>query len=295
MSQISNNESRIALFLGHLFNLNVLRRLQWGVISIGIYTTSLIIIFSYWQIPPIKMSNVIHSLLGVALGLLLVFRTNTAYERWWEGRRLLGGLNNNMRNLAIKIYSYFLLPEQRKHLVGLCTAYSFALRNHLRDNPAVDYAVLLNEEELKLLNDKQHKPNHLAKRLSLFFKEQHEKGHISEAQLLNLDKHLSEFTDIIGGCERIKRTPMPLAYSVHLNQFLILYLISLPFVFLHELGYWSGLVLAFIYYALAGLKLIGEEIEDPFGTDVNDLPMDVIVQNIFNNLYEIVEIEKPQL
>jgi ion channel-forming bestrophin family protein len=288
MSQIDKDKFYA---LNRLFDLNVFKKLFLGLFLIGAYTFALTYLHVEIYKNEYKISNIIHSLLGIALGLLLVFRTNTAYERWWEGRKILGGLNNASRCLAIQVQSYFKTEEDKVYLGRMIVAYAFALKNHLRDILSIEDNPTLTSDEKDVLTKIHHKPNKIASLISQFISQKHHQQEISDIELLNLTNLLNEFTNAIGGCERIKRTPMPLAYRVHLSQFLTLYLITLPLVIIHELQYWSILILVFTYYALVGLRYIGEEIEDPFGTDVNDLPMDSICENIHKNIFEILEIK----
>ena len=103
-----------------------------------------------------------------------------------------------------------------------------------------------------------------------------------------LDKQIEAFTDVVGACERIKNTPIPFSYSVHLKKFLFFYIAILPFALIHDMSYWSIPIMVLVFYAFAGLEVIGEEIEDPFGKDVNDLPTDQISANINANVKEIL-------
>jgi len=273
---------------------NTIKQLSFGLFFFISYTSILSILHLHILEEGYSITNMIHSILGLALGLLLVFRTNTAYDRWWEGRKLLGALVNDSRNLALKVESLYKNSSEKRYMGRMIAAYCFSLKAHLRDEDSTKVCLnLLTETELNQLEKQKHQPNLIAKWMYRLAYQKHEKGQLSEVQLLTLNEHLQAFTDIIGGCERIKKTPMPFAYSIHLRQFLNLYFVTLPFVLIPELGYWAILLIALIYYALAGLRVIGEEIEEPFGTDENDLPVEAICHTIFNNIHEILEIEKP--
>ncbi|HRF79967.1 MAG TPA: bestrophin family ion channel, partial [Flavobacteriales bacterium] len=115
----------------------------------------------------------------------------------------------------------------------------------------------------------------------------HEKT-ITGDQLIVLNTELVQFLDICGACERIKNTPIPYSYSSFIKKFIVIYVLTLPFGFVFSLGYIAIPVVMFIFYVLASLELIAEEIEDPFGTDTNDLPMDKIGQKIKENVEEIL-------
>jgi putative membrane protein len=116
----------------------------------------------------------------------------------------------------------------------------------------------------------------------------HQQGTISGEQLIYLNTELQSFTDICGGCERIKNTPIPFSYSVFIKKFIFIYVMTLPFGYVFSLGYYVIPVVAFIFYVLASLELIAEEIEDPFGNDENDVPTEKIAQNIQKNVRDIL-------
>lgn len=288
--------SRIEWYFNKLFwNTHMLHELWIGLIVIILYTFALVFFkIDIWA----KPSTMVHSILGLALGLLLVFRTNTAYDRWWEGRKLLGALVNNCRNLAIKTKTYFDSKEDQEYMGRMTTAYAFALKSHLRDRDAAKRIFdlhLVTEEEYQHLRNYRHVPNEISHMMYEVATQHYKDGKLKEMQFLSFEKHLTTLTDITGGCERIKKTPMPLAYGIHLRQFLNLYIFSLPFNVVHALGYWTVPLLAVTFYALAGLKEIGEEIEEPFGTDNNDLPVNQIAHTIYNNVYETINIPQPRV
>ena len=115
-----------------------------------------------------------------------------------------------------------------------------------------------------------------------------EQGKISGDQLLVLNQELISFTNICGACERIKNTPIPYSYSAFIKKFIFFYIMTLPFGYVFSLGYYVIPVVVFIFYVLASLELIAEEIEDPFGYDANDLPTDKIAANIKKHVEEIL-------
>lgn len=233
--------------------------------------------------------TVAHSLLGFVISLLLVFRTNTAYDRWWEGRKLWGSLVNNSRNLAIKVAA--MLPEaateHRRFFRVIIPAYAFTLKYHLRQK-RVKIDLYDELEELRHLPNDKHLPNQLSAlmvaRANLLYKQ----GVISGDQLIVLNAELQSFTDICGGCERIRNTPIPYSYNIFIKKFVFFYVMTLPFGYAISLGYFVIPVVAFVFYVLASLELIAEEIEEPFGTDENDLPADAIAGGIQRHVEELL-------
>lgn len=229
-----------------------------------------------------SISNIgmIHSLLGFVLSLLLVFRTNTAYDRWWEGRKLWGKLVNDSRNFVIKINS--ILPENdvknRTQIAKYLRFFPHFLANHLSKEST---RLVLDEDFSDLQKELQHHPPAelvflLTKKLYQLKKE----NKISDTEMLFLDTQLSGLLDVCGGCERIKNTPIPYSYSSFIKKFIIFYVMALPVANVVNLGGFMIPITMFVYYVLMSLELIAEEIEDPFNNDENDIPMEAISQNI---------------
>ena len=239
-----------------------------------------------------NLTMTVHSLLGIVLGLLLVFRTNTAYERWWEGRKLLGTMVNSTRNWALKLNAILPLQdtENRRWFADMIPNYCFAMKEHLRNGVKFEELKGLNTTMEHNLRKRRHVPNHIAGYLYERTYKLHKEGIIGMEQFLTLNSHLENLTDTVGACERIKKTPIPYSYSVHLKQFIFVYLLTFPFAIMHELKYFTVIASAILFYAFVGLELMGEEIEDPFGTDANDLPTDEICKVIRHNIHEILHV-----
>lgn len=227
----------------------------------------------------IRNVGLMHNVLGFVISLLLVFRTNTAYDRWWEGRKLWGALTNSSRNLAIKINAYCSQEDDRQFFREMIPAYAFALKSLLRE-----------EESYTIpgIEKGTHLPNQVAATIYLKVGKLAENGRISEAQLLTLNEEIRAFTDICGACERIRNTPIPFTYSVFLKKFIFFYVMTLPFGWVFSIGYFAMPVVVLILYVLASLELIAEEIENPFGNDANDLPLEQISGNIRRHVGEIL-------
>lgn len=241
--------------------------------------------------PYLKSLSQLHGLLGFGLSLLLVFRTNTAYDRWWEGRKLWGALVNNSRNLAIKMHT-LLRPtdeQNRDFFKRMIPLYATVLRKHLQSDVTIFSLDEIHHPELELLDKKRHVPNQVARLIFDRIVTMHRHGQITGEELLFLNNELMSFTDICGACERIKNTPIPYSYSAFIKKFLFIYIMTMPFGFVFSVGYFIIPITGIVFYVLASLELIAEEIEDPFGTDSNDLPMDKIAANIEKHIAEILQ------
>lgn len=230
----------------------------------------------------------VYSLVGFVLSLLLVFRTNTAYDRWWEGRKKWGELVNNTRNFAIKIASMTTEPETDAYFARMIANYAFAMKEHLRDGVILDELDLTDEERI-YLESRAHKPSFIAKWMYKKLDEMKAEGKLTEIEFLSMDTNLKTFSDIIGACERIKNTPLPYSYSNFMKKFIFIYVSTLPMAFVNTFGYFSILIAVVIFYILVSMEILAEEIEDPFGDDPNDLPTDELSQKIKDNVRELLK------
>lgn len=230
-----------------------------------------------------------HSLLGILLGLFLVLRTNTAYDRWWEGRKLWGKLVNDCRNLALKLNAMLKNDEDRKFFGQMIPNVVFGMKEHLRDSIRIGEMDFGSEELKQQVIQSKHRPNAINKLMYQRIKDLKSSGQIDDSDYFILDKELKGFTDVIGACERIKSTPIPHSYSMFIKKFVFFYITSLPFALVWQFGYWTVPIITIMFYFLFSIELIAEEIEDPFGKDVNDLPLDALSVKIRSNVLEILE------
>lgn len=286
---VSYNTKDWFTFIFRFHKADTFRKLFPVMIAIGIYSGVVgYVEVEYWKLAEdsyVRNITIMHGMLGFVISLLLVFRTNTAYDRWWEGRKLWGALVNNSRNLALKLAAILKDEEDVAFFRNLIPNYAFVLNLHLKDEATSQQ---LNENLVIDLDQEKHRPNQVAKlmfeRINLLYIDKK----ITGDQLIILNEELKSFTDICGACERIKNTPIPYSYSAFLKKFIFFYVMTLPFGYSFSLGYYVVPVVVFIFYVLASLELIAEEIEEPFGTDENDLPTEIISENIKRHVNELL-------
>ncbi len=229
----------------------------------------------------------VYSLIGFVLSLLLVFRTNTAYDRWWEGRKKWGEMVNNTRNLATKIAVMIDDKPTRDYFARMIANYAYAVKEHLRDGVKFEELNLTDEERITLENA-SHKPNIIDKWLYSKLYVLKQEGKISDQDFIVLDINLKVLADIVGACERIRNTPIPYSYSIFLKKFIFIYVSTIPLALVGDFGYYSSIIVVFIFYVLVSMEILAEEIEDPFGLDDNDLPTDDLSAKIKMNIEEIL-------
>ena len=288
--RVYDNKHWISVLLS-MHKSDTLKTLGSGMIAMAVYAG----IVAYLEIEYFKIDkdssirniSLIHTLLGFVLSMLLVFRTNTAYDRWGEGRKLLGKMVNDSRNLAIKLHA--ILPEDDKENRDFFKKYlcffPHLLSRHLsKQSTKMELAQDQQHAEVEQL---PHPPNALIWRIRNQVQKLYREGVITGDQLIILDTQLSGFLDVCGGCERIKNTPIPYSYSSFTKKFIVIYVITLPIAYAMSIGYMMTFLTVFVFYVLMSLEVLAEEIEEPFNNEENDLPMELIAQNIERNIIRI--------
>lgn len=277
----------------HSYSRYVIQTLWPALIFMVLYSVGICFLF----LVVLKVSDedfhsttAMHSLLGIVLGLFLVFRTNTAYDRWWEGRKLWGALVNNTRNLALKMHGFLPVADTHDRLwfAQMIPNLVAAIRDHLRDKRRPEVLEVSDATTAAALAGFQHLPNGVMAQLYQKTNSLYRDQQLSGEHLLLVDRELKEFSDVCGACERIKNTPIPYSYSMYIKKFIFIYLLTLPFGFVTEMHYWTIPIVFLISFVLLSVELIAEEIEEPFGEDGNDLPTDELTTKIRENVREIL-------
>lgn len=286
---IEYNPKAWLTFIFHFHKADTFRQLFRMMILIGMYSGLICFLeVSCWKLGDeshVKNIPIMHGMLGFVISLLLAYRTNTAYDRWWEGRKLWGSLVNNSRNLAIKLSAMLTDEQDRKYFRFVIPMFATILSNYLRKEEVGH--IVFSEFDLEL-TPQNHKPNQVARSIFAKINALYKAGKISGDQLIILNPELQTFIEVCGACERIKNTPIPYSYSVFIKKFIFFYVMTLPFGYVFSLGYYVIPVVVFVFYVLASLEIIAEEIEDPFGNDANDLPTVQIAETIKKNINELL-------
>lgn len=278
--------------IGHLAKSWTMIKVMRAVLMIGAFTTVVVLVHTYVHELNLRDVGGVFSLLGIVLSILLVFRTNSAYDRWWEGRKQWGALVNNCRNLAL--YCYVHLPSDdrptKMRLARDIGNFCLAFVEHLREGTKIEDLKGLNDDETARYQSVQHIPNEISKEIYATIHESYKDGRITGEDLLNIHQMHKALLDILGACERIKKTPIPFSYNVYLKVFITAYGLLLPFALLSTLGFWTIPAVMFVFFAFIGVEMMGEEIEDPFGLDCNDLPTGTIANTIRENVFNLMEV-----
>lgn len=276
-------------WLGFIFKVHksdTIRQLWPSIILMGILSWLVAYLeldyFDLKQNSTLKNTSILHTVIGFVLSLLLVFRTNTAYDRWWEGRKMWGKLVNDSRNLAIKLNA--LIPEEDKvtriYFSNKIKLFAKVLHTHLTSEST---KYMLDEEEHPEYDESlkaQHPPTKVVGKMYVALQKLEKDKIISPQDKLILDQNLNGLLDVAGACERIKNTPIPIAYAVFIKKFIFVYVLTLPIGYVFTTGYFIVPLVMIIFYVLLSIELIAEEIEDPFNGGTDDLPTAKIAENI---------------
>ena len=280
----------------------------WGR-TLAVTGISILVTILYEIVPQLHYSVTAtpFTIIGLPLGVFLGFRNNSAYDRFWEGRKLWGSLVNTSRSLTRQVLTLFQPDEACREegtpaavrtlqvrMVHLVIAYAHALVHHLRDSDSAGaLASLLPAGELENIRGQDNVPLAILQRLGGHLADAHRKRWLHPLHVATVESSLVSLTDIQGACERIKSTPVPYSYTVLLHRIVAGYCTMLPFGLMQSIGWATPFVVLAISYCFFGLDAIGDEVEQPFGTDVNDLPLQAIARNIERNLRSLLGEKSP--
>jgi putative membrane protein len=281
------------LGFGYAYNIRELLKIQSIILVYSLAVVYLRLhVFNDVKKYPIELNVTFLSLIGVIMGLTLVFRTNSSYDRWWEGRKLWGALINESRTMASNFYA--LLPndfESRRYIAAQIANFAYALQGSLRDAINFDWLDDGGDSNyIAQLKKAKHIPHRIATNIFVKMEELYKKGSFSDVDKINIKVQIEQMINVMGACERVKNSPIPFSHVSFIKSFIILYCILLPIGMVDTFHYYTIPAVFLISYALAGVEIISEEIEQPFGTDANDLPLLHISNIIKQNVYEIMEV-----
>ena len=280
------------LALRHFHTSAVIRQLLLRVCLVGVYNTVIAVWGLEFHHHLLNISREYFSFLGILLSLLLVFRTNTAYDRYYEGRRVWGELVSQCRGLAMELNA--VLPRDalssRRYFAALISNFPFALKGSLRGQMKFEQMEATPDIVERLRNAESVAATILAV-LQESIEQLRQVEIIRDTHLLTFKPHLIAMMSVSGTCERIKATPIPFSYTFFIKAYILAFIGVMPFVLLSSSGYFMIPITMFGAYALLGLEMIGEEIENPFGLDSNDLPITQLSNKIRVSVHDILSVE----
>jgi putative membrane protein len=256
--------------------LNIIRKLAAWLLVALLYACAVTWLVRKLELATWAPGNEAAAALTAVLGTLIVFRNNAAYDRWWEARKLWGTLNNEIRNFALKVHAHVSInPEELQEFERLLSAFPHALRLHLRGAASVRTVPRFEKE----LTSFTHAPGYIAGLVHQSLDRWNREGRLKDS-LWILDHHARALMEVCGGCERIRTTPLASSYRALLRIGMVLYVLLAPWAVAMEIGWWAPLVLGVGMVFLIGLELTGEAVEEPFGQEGDDLPLETYCDSI---------------
>ncbi|MCC3748562.1 bestrophin family protein [Rouxiella badensis] len=248
-----------------------------------------ILCFQWYEALGVKLTLAPFSLLGVAIAIFLGFRNSVSYARFTEARVLWGSLLIVNRSLLRQVKSILpQRPELAQEFAALLIAFSYCLKHQLRGTSMrEDLARLLPNHDLKSLESSASPCNRILLLIGQWLGERRQAGEVSDILFQSVDQNINQLSSVLAGCERISNTPIPFAYSLIVHRTVYLFCSLLPFALVPDLHYMTPLVSVFISYTFISLDALAEELEDPFGTAPNDLPLNAMCNVIEINLREM--------
>lgn len=239
-----------------------------STLIVGAITLGINLLHMYTPLGSIKIPSGIHQLIGFLIAMLLVFRTNTAYDRWWEARKMLDTINSKTSSIITILHS------NRAQIKNLSSV-------------KVLIRIFLEESKIILKNSQRENDIELHKKLMdsvssilSIVKSLNQDKKISDQEYNSILQAMTSAIEAISACERIKTTPIPFSYFIHIKISIFLYLVTLPFSLFVDMHLWSTLVVMVLYFLISGVEIISSEIENPFSGEPNDLPVDDIIDSI---------------
>lgn len=227
------------------------------------------------------------TLVGVALALFLGFRNSSAYDRWWEGRKLWGALVNTMRTLTRQALTMTGDAGSKQEFLNMLVAFTYAMRDQLRGDAFTRSAELLTPALAAEVDRARYKPFIILRAMGEWVSDRYKEGALGEITMSAIDRNLVELSNILGGCERIASTPVPFGYSVMIHRVVYFYCALLPFGLVDAIEWMTPAVSLVMAYSFIALDSLAAELEMPFNRDENDLALDAIALNIELSIREM--------
>lgn len=276
----------------------ILSALIWSG-SVTPRVVSLVLLFSFYALlvtvlfkdhPALELDIGPFEITGAVLGLLLVLRTNAGYDRWWEARKLWGGIVNQCRNLALTGLQYG--PDQeewRRDLIRWTASFPHVAKRSLRgERELPELSRLLSDSEIQSILAARHMPSFILKQIAHLIRSARTNKTLDDFYFLQIDKERALLMDHVGACERILKTPIPLVIAIKVRRFILLFLLFVPFVLMQKVGWYTPEIMVVIAYPLLALDQIGVELQSPFSKqNLSHLPLDDIATMIEEDLISL--------
>lgn len=251
----------------------------------------------YRRYPQFVLEVGMYEVIGALLGLVLVLRSNAGYDRWWEGRKLWGGIVNQSRNLVISaLASGPQLVDWQERITRWSAAFPHVCRRSLRgERELPEVAALLGPQDAQRIASAEHAPGYVSMKVAQLLAQARDELGMSPFVYMQCDKERADLINHIGACERILKTPIPNAYSMKIRGFILLYLATLPFALVQKLEWMTPIVLFLAAYPILSIDQVGVELQNPFSRqNLSHLPLDRITRDLEANLLALLRTAREQ-
>lgn len=275
----------------------VFGKIKYEIIAITIYTVAVTVLYDAYHFTRISIPISVPAILGTVISLLLGFRSNQAYDRWWEARHIWGAIVNDSRSLARQITTF--MPSDNspamqafvrrfiRRQIGWC----FSLGKHLREQNALNCLEhYLDKREYEYTAQVDNVPSALLDAAGRDLQLALEEGWINRFQQVELDRTLTRLTESMGKCERIKNTVFPHTYSLYIHMSLMLFILLLPFGVIEYFGAFEVPLVVAIAACFLLIEKMAIHLQNPFENKPTDTPMTTIAQNIEKNLMQLYHV-----
>ena len=261
----------------------------------GPYVTLVYIAYNYFGFENLDIKMSIATVLGFAVALLMGFRTAASYDRWWEARKIWGGIVNESRSLIRQVISFTggsVVLDETKQMTFYVIAWCYSLKNSLRNlDPLENLSNFLTQEEIEYVRKKNNIPNEILKMMSDLLAKLENKGKIDSIQMVAIDQTIKNLCDDMGKAERIKNTVFPTQYRSYTHSGLMIFTIMLPYGMLYSTGPFVILICIIVSFFFFMLENIAYYLQNPFMNRWSDIPMTALCRTIEINLLQLVGAE----
>jgi len=266
---------------------------QWKFMLFATLTsTAICVAHIHFELTWLKLPSFPLAVVGAALGIFVSFRTNSSYDRWWEGRKLWGRMINTSRHITLEAKQYLHGDDAKRAVTRRHIAYVHTLRASLREQALLDdehIVAYLDDDEKELFKTTSNGCNRLLERQMAVFTQQANDGHIDAFRLQSLDESIRHLLDIQGGCERIKKTPLPRIYGFFAERMIQWFSGLVPLALVPEMGWWAIPVAILVAFGFKMISETGRVLEDPFNMFWNGLPLSTISRMIEINVLDLMD------
>ena len=279
----------------------VFGKIKKEVLMVAVYAITIYCVHQYYNFKDVSIPLTVPTILGTIISLLLAFRSNQAYDRWWEARILWGGIVNDCRTFARQVLTFVDSSHDgeqkwalKERIIRRQMAWCYSLSCHLRGQNAKDnLEAYLTDEDVKNIKKLDHIPLAINELQGHDLRTLYKLGWINEYQQVALDNTLTNFMNSMGGCERIKNTVFPVTYSVYIHWLVMFFVLLLPFSLMEFFGIFQVPLVIAISSAFFLIEKMAIHLQDPFENKPTDTPTTTISRTIEKNLKQMMKDELP--